>query len=43
MANAYVIDDNSIKIPKDISKKLKLEQGMELKVLSDEVDDVLGT
>jgi|GEM_PF-529917 len=41
MANAYVIDSDSIKLPKEISEKLKLRQGMELKVLSDEVDGVL--
>ena len=41
MANAYVIDSDSIKLPKEISKKLKLKEGMELKVLSDEVDGVL--
>ena len=41
MANAYVIDSDSIKFPKEISKKLKLKEGMELKVLSDEVDGIL--
>ena len=41
MANAYVIDSDSIKLPKEISQKLKLKEGMELKVLSDEVDGVL--
>ncbi|KLU63349.1 hypothetical protein CEB3_c02730 [Peptococcaceae bacterium CEB3] len=41
MANAYVIDRNSIKLPKEVSEKLKLKEGMELKVISDEVDGVL--
>ena len=41
MPNAYVIDSNSIKLPKEVSEKLKLKEGMELKVLSDEVDGVL--
>lgn len=41
MGNAYVIDNDSIKLPKDISSKLNLKEGMELKVLSDEVDGVL--
>lgn len=41
MANAYVIDSDSIKLPKEISQKLKLKEGMELKVLSHEVDGVL--
>ncbi|OPX88966.1 MAG: hypothetical protein A4E52_01137 [Pelotomaculum sp. PtaB.Bin013] len=41
MANAYVIDSDTIKIPKEIYQKLKLKEGMELKVLSDEVDGVL--
>jgi len=41
MANAYVVDSDSIKLPKEISQKLKLKEGMELKVLSDEVDGVL--
>ena len=27
MANAYVIDSDSIKLPKEISKKLKLKEG----------------
>lgn len=41
MTNAYVIDKNSIKLPKEVSEKLKLKEGMELKVISDEVDGVL--
>jgi bifunctional DNA-binding transcriptional regulator/antitoxin component of YhaV-PrlF toxin-antitoxin module len=41
MTNAYVIDRNSIKLPKEVSEKLKLKEGMELKVISDEVDGVL--
>ncbi|MEN6325891.1 MAG: hypothetical protein ABFD18_06760 [Syntrophomonas sp.] len=41
MANAYVIDGDSIRLPKESSQKLKLKEGMELKVLSDEVDGVL--
>jgi bifunctional DNA-binding transcriptional regulator/antitoxin component of YhaV-PrlF toxin-antitoxin module len=41
MANAYVIDSDSIKLPKEISEKLKLKEGMELKILSDDVDGVL--
>jgi len=41
MANAYVIDRNSIKLPKEVSEKLKLKEGMELKVISDEVDGIL--
>lgn len=41
MTNAYVIDKNSIKLPREVSEKLKLKEGMELKVLSDEVDGVL--
>lgn len=41
MANAYALDNDSIKLPKDVSDKLKLKKGMELKVLSDEVDGVL--
>lgn len=41
MANAYVIDGNSIKLPSDISAKLKLKKGMELKVISDEEDGIL--
>lgn len=41
MSNAYVKDSDSIKLPKEISQKLKLKEGMELKVLSDEVDGVL--
>lgn len=41
MSNAYVIDSNAIKLPKEIFQKLKLKEGMELKVLSDEIDGVL--
>lgn len=41
MTNAYVIDRNYIKLPKEVSEKLKLKEGMELKVISDEVDGVL--
>lgn len=41
MTNVYVIDKNSIKLPKEVSEKLKLKEGMELKVISDEVDGVL--
>jgi bifunctional DNA-binding transcriptional regulator/antitoxin component of YhaV-PrlF toxin-antitoxin module len=41
MANAFVIDSNSIKLPREISERLKLKKGMELKVLSDEVDGIL--
>ena len=41
MANAYVIDKNSIKLPKEVSERLKLKEGMELKVISNEVDGVL--
>ena len=41
MTNAYVIDKNSIKLPKEVLEKLKLKEGMELKVISDEVDGVL--
>jgi len=41
MANAYVIDGDSIRLPKESSQKLKLKEGMELKVLSDEFDGVL--
>ncbi|KGP77015.1 hypothetical protein JT05_01315 [Desulfosporosinus sp. Tol-M] len=41
MDYAYVIDRNSIKLPKEVSDKLNLKEGMELKVLSDEVDGVL--
>lgn len=33
MANAYVIDENSIKLPKELLEKSKLKKGMELKVL----------
>ena len=36
MANAYVIDENSIKLPKEISQKLKLRKGMELSVSTDD-------
>jgi hypothetical protein len=35
MANAYVLDENSIKLPLELSAKLKLRKGMELKVISD--------
>lgn len=41
MINAYVINRNSIKLPKEVSEKLKLKEGMELKIISDEVDGVL--
>lgn len=41
MTNAYVINRNSIRLPKEVSEKLKLKEGMELKVISDEVDGVL--
>lgn len=41
MANAYVLDGNSIKLPGDISAKLKLKKGMELKVISDDEDGIL--
>lgn len=41
MTNAYVISNHSIKLPEDISIKLKLKEGMELKVLSDEIDGLL--
>jgi len=41
MANAYVIDRNSIKLTNEVSEKLKLKEGMELKVISDEVDEIL--
>ena len=41
MTIAYVIDRNSIKLPREVSEKLKLKEGMELKVISDEVDGVL--
>lgn len=41
MTNAYVIDSNSIELPNEVSEKLKLKEGMELKVLSDEMEGVL--
>ena len=41
MANAYVINNDYIRLPNEIFQKLKLKEGMELKVLSDEVDGVL--
>jgi len=36
LANAYVNDENSIKLPRDVSDKLKLKKGMELQVLCDD-------
>lgn len=41
MANAYVLDDNSIKLPKEVLDKLKLKKGMELKVISDIEDGLI--
>ena len=41
MSNAYVVDENSIKLPKEISEKLKLKKGMELKVLPIEDDGII--
>lgn len=41
MTNAYVIDENSIKLPSEISAKLKLKKGMELKVISDEEGSII--
>ena len=35
MEKAYVMDENSIKIPYEIYEKLKLKKGMELKIISD--------
>lgn len=34
-------DSDSLKLPKEFSQKLRLKEGMELKVLSDEVDGIL--
>ncbi|TYQ15370.1 UNVERIFIED_CONTAM: hypothetical protein Cloal_1816 [Acetivibrio alkalicellulosi] len=41
MTNAYVIDESSIKLPKEVLQKLKLKKGMELKVLSVEDGSIL--
>lgn len=41
MTNAYVIADDSIKLPKEICKKLNLKSGMELKVLSDKDSNIV--
>jgi hypothetical protein len=41
MANAYIIEDNLIKLPLEIWNKLKLKKGMELKVISDEEDGII--
>jgi hypothetical protein len=41
MANAYIIEDNLIRLPLEIWNNLKLKKGMELKVISDEEDGII--
>lgn len=41
MTNAYVLDQDSIKLPPELSAQLKLKQGMELKVISDAEEGII--
>jgi bifunctional DNA-binding transcriptional regulator/antitoxin component of YhaV-PrlF toxin-antitoxin module len=41
MANAYVSDENSIKLPAEISRKLKLEKGMKLQIISNDEEGII--